>query len=95
MNTSELKKKISSIDKELRKLDNLLEKQENEGVFSGDLYDEIDKLTEERDNLQKQLDEIEDNSVPSYSIRGVSNGTKEKSPILTWDTGLLKFVDIK
>lgn len=71
MNTSELKKKISSIDKELRRLDNLLEKQENEGVFSGDIYDEIDKLTEERDNLQKQLDEIEDNSVPSYSIRGV------------------------
>ena len=95
MNTSELKKKISSIDKELRQLDKLLEKQENEGVFGGEIYDEIDKLTEERDNLQKQLDEIEDNYVPSYSIRGAGNGAKEKSPILTWDAKLLKFVDIK
>lgn len=59
MNIIDLKKEVSSIEKEMNRLDKVLEKQENEGVFSGDIYDQIDKLTERRDELQKQLDELE------------------------------------
>lgn len=59
MNIIDLKKEVSSIEKEMNRLDKVLEKQENEGVFSGDIYDQIDKLTERRDELQKQLYELE------------------------------------
>ena len=33
MNEIDLKKELSNIEKELRRLDNVLEKQENEGIY--------------------------------------------------------------
>ena len=56
MNEIDLKKELSNIEKELRRLDNVLEKQENEGIYEGDIYNEIDKLTEKRDSIQNQID---------------------------------------
>lgn len=56
MNEIDLKKELSNIEKELRRLDNVLEKQENEGIYEGDIYDQIDKLTEKRDSIQNQID---------------------------------------
>lgn len=58
MNEIDLKKELSNIEKELRKLDNVLEKQENEGIYEGDIYNEIDKLTEKRDSIQNQIDSL-------------------------------------
>lgn len=58
MNEIDLKKELSNIEKELRRLDNVLEKQENEGIYEGDIYNEIDKLTEKRDSIQNQLDSL-------------------------------------
>ena len=58
MNEIDLKKELSNIEKELRRLDNVLEKQENEGIYEGDIYSEIDKLTEKRDSIQNQLDSL-------------------------------------
>lgn len=58
MNEADLKKELSNIEKELRRLDNVLEKQENEGIYEGDIYNEIDKLTEKRDSIQNQLDSL-------------------------------------
>ena len=58
MNEVELKKELSNIEKELRRLDNVLEKQENEGIYEGDIYNEIDKLTEKRDSIQNQIDSL-------------------------------------
>ena len=46
MNEIDLKKELSNIEKELRRLDNVLEKQENEGIYEGDIYNEIDNLME-------------------------------------------------
>lgn len=58
MNEVDLKKELLNIEKELRRLDNILEKQENEGIYEGDIYNEIDKLTEKRDSTQNQLDSL-------------------------------------
>lgn len=58
MNEVDLKKELLNIEKELRRLDNILEKQENEGIYEGDIYNEIDKLTEKRDSIQNQLDSL-------------------------------------
>ena len=58
MNEVDLKKELLNIEKELRRLDNILEKQENEGIYEGDIYSEIDKLTEKRDSIQNQLDSL-------------------------------------
>lgn len=58
MNEVDLKKELLNIEKELRRLDNILEKQENEGIYEGDIYTEIDKLTEKRDSIQNQLDSL-------------------------------------
>lgn len=58
MNEIDLKKELSNIEKELRRLDNVLEKQENEGIYEGDIYDQIDKLTEKRDSIQNQIDSL-------------------------------------
>ena len=58
MNEVDLKKELLNIEKELRRLDNILEKQENEGIYEGDIYNEIDKLTEKRDLIQNQLDSL-------------------------------------
>ena len=58
MNEINLKKELSNIEKELRRLDNVLEKQENEGIYEGDIYNEIDKLTEKRDSIQNQIDSL-------------------------------------
>ena len=58
MNEIALKKELLNIEKELRRLDNILEKQENEGIYEGDIYTEIDKLTEKRDSIQNQLDSL-------------------------------------
>ena len=58
MNEIDLKKELLNIEKELRRLDNILEKQENEGIYEGDIYTEIDKLTEKRDSIQNQIDSL-------------------------------------
>lgn len=58
MNEIDLKKELSNIEKELRRLDNVLEKQENEGIYEGDIYDQIDKLSEKRDSIQNQIDSL-------------------------------------
>ena len=58
MNEVDLKKELLNIEKELRRLDNILEKQENEGIYEGDIYSEIDKLTEKRDSIQNRLDSL-------------------------------------
>ena len=58
MNEVDLKKELLNIEKELRRLDNILEKQENEGIYEGGIYSEIDKLTEKRDSIQNQLDSL-------------------------------------
>ena len=58
MNEIDLKKELSNIEKELRRLDNVLEKQENEGIYEGDIYNEIDKLNEKRDSIQNQIDSL-------------------------------------
>ena len=58
MNEVDLKKELSNIEKELRRLDNVLEKQENEGIYEGDIYNAIDKLTEKRDSIQNQIDSL-------------------------------------
>lgn len=58
MNEVDLKKELLNIEKELRRLDNILEKQENEGIYEGDIYTKIDKLTEKRDSIQNQLDSL-------------------------------------
>ena len=58
MNEIDLKKELSNIEKELRRLDNELEKQENEGIYEGEIYNEIDKLTEKRDSIQNQIDSL-------------------------------------
>lgn len=58
MNEVDLKKELSNIEKELRRLDNVLEKQENEGIYEGDIYNQIDKLTEKRDSIQNQIDSL-------------------------------------
>ena len=58
MNEIDLKKELLNIEKELRRLDNILEKQENEGIYEGDIYNEIDKLTEKRDSIQNQIDSL-------------------------------------
>ena len=58
MNEIDLKKELSNIEKELRRLDNVLEKQENEGIYEGDIYNEIDKLTGKRDSIQNQIDSL-------------------------------------
>ena len=58
MNEVDLKKELLNIEKELRRLDNILEKQENEGIYEVDIYNEIDKLTEKRDSIQNQLDSL-------------------------------------
>ena len=58
MNEVDLKKELLNIEKELRRLDNILDKQENEGIYEGDIYSEIDKLTEKRDSIQNQLDSL-------------------------------------
>ena len=58
MNEVDLKKELLNIEKELRRLDNVLEKQENEGIYEGDIYNEIDKLTEKRDSIQNQIDSL-------------------------------------
>ena len=62
MNEIDLKKELSNIEKELRRLDNVLEKQENEGIYEGDIYNEIDKLTEKRDSIQNQIDSLHKSS---------------------------------
>ena len=58
MNKVDLKKELLNIEKQLRRSDNILEKQENEGIYEGDIYNEIDKLTEKRDSIQNQLDSL-------------------------------------
>ena len=58
MNEVDLKKELLNVEKELRRLDNILEKQENEGIYEGDIYNEIDKLTEKRDSIQNQIDSL-------------------------------------
>ena len=58
MNEVDLKKELLNIEKELRRLDNILEKQENEGIYEGDIYSEIYKLTEKRDSIQNQIDSL-------------------------------------
>ena len=58
MNEIDLKKELSNIEKELRRLDNVLEKQETEGIYEGDIYNESDKLTEKRDSIQNQIDSL-------------------------------------
>ena len=58
MNEVDLKKELLNIEKELRRLDNILEKQENEGIYEGDIYSEIDKLTEKRDSIKNQIDSL-------------------------------------
>ena len=58
MNEIDLKKELLNIEKELRRLDNVLKKQENERIYEGDIYNEIDKLTEKRDSIQNQIDSL-------------------------------------
>ena len=58
MNEVDLKKELLNIEKELRRLDNILEKHEHERIYEADIYNEIHKLTENRDSIQNHLDRI-------------------------------------
>ncbi len=55
----EIKKRIDAINKEQRKLDKLIEKQEEDGIYSDQLYKSINELEEEKNNLSLELEALE------------------------------------
>ena len=55
----EIKKRIDAINKEQRKLDKLIEKQEEDGIYSDKLYNSINELEEEKNNLSLELEALE------------------------------------
>ena len=51
----EIKKRIDAINKEQRRLDKLIEKQEEDGIYSDKLYNSINELEDEKNNLSLEL----------------------------------------
>ena len=55
----EIKKRIDAINKEQRRLDKLIEKQEEDGIYSDKLYNSINELEDEKNNLSLELESLE------------------------------------
>lgn len=55
----ELQTTVSNCTKEIVRLEKILEKQEDEGVYDESLYSKLDELTARRDKAQRQLDNLE------------------------------------
>ena len=55
----EIKKRIDAINKEQRRLDKLIEKQEEDGIYSDKLYNSINELKDEKNNLSLELEALE------------------------------------
>lgn len=55
----EIKKRIDAINKEQRRLDKLIEKQEEDGIYSDKLYNSINELEDEKNNLSLELEALE------------------------------------
>ena len=55
----ELQTVVSNCTKEIVRLEKILEKQEDEGVYDESLYSKLDELTARRDKAQRQLDNLE------------------------------------
>lgn len=54
-----LKSEVLELNKQITKLENSLSKKEEQGVYSDTEYDTLDKLIEKRDDIQKEIDNIE------------------------------------
>lgn len=50
--------KIKEINKEITKLEKQIEKQEEDGIYDDSLYSAINRLEDERLELEKELDEL-------------------------------------
>lgn len=55
----EVQTTISNATKEIVRLEKILEKQEDEGVYDETLYSKLDELTARRDKAQRELRELE------------------------------------
>lgn len=54
-----IKKRINEIKKEQNKIEKQIEKQEEDNMYDADLYTSLEKLEEERNNLELKLDNLE------------------------------------
>lgn len=57
----EIRKRLKEIRMEQRRIDNLIAKQEEDGNYNDGFYREIEKLEDERNNLELELEAIENN----------------------------------
>ena len=55
----EIKKRIDAINKEQRRLDKLIEKQKKDGMYSDKIYNSINGLEDEKNNLSLELESLE------------------------------------
>ena len=53
------KKELDRISKEFVKLESLMQKTEEDGVYDGSIYDEIDKLEARRQELEQIVEAAE------------------------------------
>lgn len=53
---SDTQKELDRVSKELVRLESLLQRQEEDGVYDGSLYKEIDSLENRRQELEMELE---------------------------------------
>lgn len=58
----ELKSKLSEIKKQQDKIDKMISKNEEDDYYDGSLYEELEKLEDERNDLMMQIEAIEYNN---------------------------------
>lgn len=56
---TQIKKRLSKIKSEQSKLDKMIAKQEEDGNYDDSLYQALEKLEDERNNLRLQLESLE------------------------------------
>lgn len=56
---TQIKKRLNKIKSEQSKLDKLIVKQEEDGNYDDSLYQALEKLEDERNNLRLQLESLE------------------------------------
>ena len=56
---TQIKKRLSKIKSEQSKLDKMIDKQEEDGNYDDSLYQALEKLEDERNNLRLQLESLE------------------------------------
>ena len=55
----EIKKRLSEVRAEQEKIDKQISKQEDDGVFDSKLYDRLNELEDERNDLELMLSSLE------------------------------------